>query len=327
MTIDQRNAGAAVNTDGAYPVDRWKQNMNGGGVISGQRSTVAPANFVNSLSQTVTTADTSIAAADYYYLNQNIEGFNVADLGWGTASAQSITISFQVRSSITGTYAVAFGNSAFNRLYVATYTVNAANTWETKTVTITGDTSGTWLTDNGIGLRVYFDLGSGSAYNATSSGSWLGTGVGIRLSTTVNWISTSGATFYLSGVQLEKGSTATPFEFRSIGQELALCQRYFELIDAATGAVPTTGQADSTSTAIAPIAFRTTKRAVPTFTVTGTLIGVTAGGGIANGSLSLSQGNVNYARLALSGASGLVAGNSVAIYATSNSTMSFSSEL
>ena len=227
MVIDQRNAGAAVTTDGAFPVDRWKQNMSGGGVISGQRSTVAPAGFVNSLSQTVSTADSSIAAGDYYYLTQNIEGFNVADLGWGTASAQSITVSFQVRSSVTGTYAVAFGNSAFNRLYVATYTINAANTWETKTVTIAGDTSGTWLTDNGIGLRVYFDLGSGSAYNASSSGAWLGAGVGIRLSSTVNWIATSGATFYITGVQLEAGSVASPFERRDYGRELMMCQRYY----------------------------------------------------------------------------------------------------
>jgi hypothetical protein len=269
MVIDQRNAGAAVTTDGAFPVDRWKQNMSGGGVISGQRSTVAPANFVNSLSQTVTTADSSIAASDYYYLNQNIEGFNVADFGWGTASAQSITISFQVRSSITGTYAVAFGNSAFNRLYVATYTVNAANTWETKTVTIAGDTSGTWLTDNGIGLRVYYDLGSGSAYNATSSGSWLGAGVGIRLSSTVNWISTSGATFYITGVQLERGSVATPFEFRSIGQEFSLCERYYEVqnVDVSMP-FPAICYANGV-TAVAYTRFRTKKRAAPSVTFSG----------------------------------------------------------
>jgi hypothetical protein len=129
---------------------------------------------------------------------------------------------------VTGTYSVAIGNSAFNRLYVATYSIFAADTWETKTVTIAGDTSGTWLTDSGIGLRLYFDLGSGSDYNASSADAWLGSGVGIRTSGSVNWIATSGATFYITGVQLEKGSVATEFERRPYGTELALCQRYYQ---------------------------------------------------------------------------------------------------
>ena len=240
MTIDQRNAGAAITSNGGFPVDRLTQNMSGGGVISGHQSTVVPAGFTNSLSQTVNTADSSIAAGDYYYLTHNIEGFNVGDFSWGTANAQTITLSFQVRSSVTGTYAVAFGNSAFNRLYVATYTVNSANTYETKTVTIPGDTSGTWLTNNGIGLRVYFDLGSGSNYNASSSGAWLGSGVGIRTSATINWIANAGATFYITGLQFEKGSTATPFEFRSIGTELGLCQRYYQNVKAGVGVAANT---------------------------------------------------------------------------------------
>jgi hypothetical protein len=314
MVIDQRNAGAAVTTDGAFPVDRWKQNMSGGGVISGQRSTVVPAGFTNSLGLTVSTADSSIAASDYY-LTQNIEGFNVGDLGWGTASAQTITVSFQVRSSVTGTYAVAFGNSAFNRLYVATYTVNSANTYETKTVTIPGDTSGTWLTDNGIGLRVYFDLGSGSNYNASSSGSWLGSGVGIRTSGTVNWIATSGATFYITGVQLEAGSVASPFERRDYGRELMMCQRYLPAFsaDAVSYRLPGAGICSSSTQTYCTIIFPQTTR-VPATGVTvssGSHFTVDVDGLVAPTSTSVSfssLSSLNAARISVTVAAGLTLG-------------------
>ena len=226
MRIDQRNGGAAISvTSNQYPLDRFYVSANASGVISAQRSTVAPSDFTNSISLTVTTARTSIAATDVYGFRQSIEGFNTADLNFGTAAAKTVTLSFWVRSSVTGTYAIAFWNSSFNRNYVATYTVNSANTWESKTVTIVGDTTGSWSTDNGQGLTVYWDLGSGSNYVGTS-GSWQSAGI-IRTSGSSNWISTNGATFYLTGVQLEVGSVATPFERRPYGLELALCQRYF----------------------------------------------------------------------------------------------------
>ena len=226
MRIDQRNGGAAISvTSNQYPLDRFYVSANASGVISAQRSTVAPSDFTNSISLTVTTARTSIAATDVYGFRQSIEGFNTADLNFGTAAAKTVTLSFWVRSSVTGTYAIAFWNSSFNRNYVATYTVNSANTWESKTVTIVGDTTGSWSTDNGQGLTVYWDLGSGSNYVGTS-GSWQSAGI-IRTSGSSNWISTNGATFYLTGVQLEVGSVATPFERRPYGLELALCQRYY----------------------------------------------------------------------------------------------------
>jgi len=251
MVIDQRNAGAAVTVNTAfytYTVDRWfGYGQASDGVFTGQRSTTAPTGFINSALFTVTTADSSIGASQVYGFGQKIEGFNVADLGWGTASAQTITLSFQVRSSVTGTYSVTFFNSAFNRGYTATFAVNVANTFETKTITILGDTSGTWLTDNSVGLTLWFSLGTGSTYLGTS-GVW-NAGTTYGATGQVNLIATNGATFYVTGVQLEAGSTASPFENRSYGVELALCQRYYyrRNYDQSTTDIVATFQAYSTA--------------------------------------------------------------------------------
>jgi hypothetical protein len=226
MRIDQRNAGASVTPANlVYALDRWRTETTGGGIYSVQRSTVAPSNFNNSLLVTVTTADASIASTDYYDVQQFIEGFNVADLAWGTANAQAITISFWVRSSVTGTFAGGIQNGAANRSYVFTYTISAANTWEKQTITIAGDTSGTWLTDNGRGLCLTFDLGNGSSYQ-TTAGSWVAS-YATGTSSSVKLISTVSATWYITGVQLEVGTSATPFERRLYNQELANCQRYY----------------------------------------------------------------------------------------------------
>jgi hypothetical protein len=227
MVIDQRNAGAAVTVDGAFPLDRWKIILDGGGALSAQRSTTAPAGYTNSLYITATTADTSLGTSDEYSFRHAIEGFNVADLGWGTANAQTVTLSFKVRSSVTGTYGGVLRNSAGDRIYVFSYTINSANAWEDKSVTIAGDTSGTWLTDNGIGIQLIFSLGAGSSRLA-SAGSW-GTTAGVQgVTGQTQWISTLNATFYITGVQLEQNTSATPFERRLYGQELINCQRYFE---------------------------------------------------------------------------------------------------
>jgi len=241
MVIDQRNAGAAVTTSGAFPVDRWIQFMFGGGVITGiQDSDVPSSAFQYSTKLTATTAAASIAATDFYAFNQNIEGFNAADLGFGTATASTVTLSFWVKSSITGTYAVALYNSAGTRGYPATYTISAANTWTFISLTIPGDTGGTWLKDNGTGITIRYDLGTGSNGNGTAN-TWntSGTFAASRTSSTVNWISTLNATFFLTGVQLEKGSTATSFDYRPYGTELQLCQRYYEK-SYATNIVPGT---------------------------------------------------------------------------------------
>ena len=224
MRIDQRNAGAAVTSDN-YTVDRWIRYFNTG-TVSVQRSSIAPAGFSNSLGVTITVGGNRNSTS-YGILQQAIEGYNIADLAMGTSSAKSVTLSFWVRSSLTGLFSGSMSASDNLSLYVFTYTISAANTWQYVTVTIPGYTSGVWATNNSTGTLIRFDLGSGSDYQVSASGSWV---VGTNKSSiagTVGLAQTTGATFYITGVQLEKGSVATPFEYRNFQQELAMCQRYF----------------------------------------------------------------------------------------------------
>jgi len=230
MVFDQRNAGASVSPmAGGYGVDRWKGSYLGGGAgrFSAQQSSTAPSGFVNSWLITVTTADASPASGYGYEVQQSIEGTNFYDLAWGTASASAATLSFWVRSSVTGTFPITLNNSVSDRVFGATYTINSANTWEYKTVAISGDTTGTWLTTTGIGVNVNFCFGGGSS-RTISTGWQAGSGsTPTNVTGCTQLIATSGATFYITGVQLEAGSVATPFERRQYGTELALCQRYY----------------------------------------------------------------------------------------------------
>lgn len=225
MRIDQRGSASSPVTVGsrAYAVDRWCAEKSGtsGSFTFGQSST-APAGFTNSFLCTVTTADASVAAGDIGWFEHHIEGYNVADLGWGTASATAVTISFWVRSSLTGTYSIVIQGGSN---YSANYTINVADTWEYKTLTIPGPTSGSWNTTNSTGLKIRFALMAGSNYQL-APGAWTG-GDYIGSNSQVNWMATNGNTFYITGVQLEKGSTATAFDYRAYGHELAMCQRYF----------------------------------------------------------------------------------------------------
>lgn len=227
MRIDQRNAGASVTGGVGYtfPVDRFKFYSSAASRLSGQRSTTAPTGFTNSLLMT-SLAVTTPAAGDEYQIYHMIEGFNTADFSWGTASAQTVTVSFWVRSSLTGTFSGSINNEGGTRSYVFTYAISAANTWEQKTITIPGDTTGTWVTGNTMGLQVVWDLGSGSNLNGTA-GTWA-SGFDTRTSGAVSLNGTSGATFYITGVQLEAGTVASPFERRDYGRELQMCQRYYE---------------------------------------------------------------------------------------------------
>jgi hypothetical protein len=230
MVIDQRNAGASVSipSTATYTLDRYGTVASQSSKFSVQQnagSVTPPAGFSNYLGVTSSSAY-SVPSNEIFTLYQNIEGFNTADLAWGTANAKTVTISFWVRSSLTGTFGGSVANNAFDRSYPYSYTISAANTWEYKTVTIAGDTTGTWVgATNGIGLRVYFPIGVGSDFSATA-GAWTGSGK-ISATGATSVVGTNGATFYITGVQLEVGSVATPFERRPYGTELALCYRYY----------------------------------------------------------------------------------------------------
>jgi hypothetical protein len=269
MVIDQRNAGAAVNGSGGtktYPVDRfYSQIYNTTGNTTGQQSSVAPTGFTNSMRITVQTADASVGATDQVWYGQDIEGFNVSDFGFGAAGAATITLSFWVYSNVTGTYCVTFKNSAENRGYTAEYTISASNTWEKKTITLAGDTTGTWLTTNGAGLKVWFVLMAGSSQQTTAN-TWNATSGSIATSNQVNFMSSTSNSWQISGVQLEVGSVATPFERRQYGQELALCQRYYYRVSPGVNSVNClgVGYADTTVAAQVKTIFPVTMRTAPT---------------------------------------------------------------
>lgn len=227
MQIAQRGTSTITGSASPqYPVDRWVV-YNGTGTVTFAQSTIAPPGFTNSIGATVT-ATGSYSTTGYTEIGQMIEGFSCQDLAWGTSSAKPITLSFWVRASVTGVYNVAIQNNGQNRSYTTTFSVNAANTWEYKIIQIPGDTSGTWLTNNSVGLRVWFQLGMGSNYDTTPN-VWAVGNLG-STSGAVDFATNSGATFYVTAVQLEQNVQPTPFEQRHVGAELFLCQRYFYII-------------------------------------------------------------------------------------------------
>ena len=274
MVIDQRNAGASVTpTTDTYVLDRWVAGASAASKYSVQQnagSVTPPIGFSKYLGVTSLSAY-SVAAGDNLSISQYIEGFNFADLMWGTANAKTVTLSFWVYSSLTGTFGGSLNNSAVNRSYPFSYSIPVANTWTQISITIAGDTTGTWVgATNGIGARLYFGLGIGSTYQGTA-GSWAGT---LYLSATgaTSVVGTNGATFYITGVQLEVGSSATGYEYRQYGQELALCQRYYETT-APAGVAPVNGAsanarqilcAYGTGSAALAVRFIVPKRASPT---------------------------------------------------------------
>ncbi len=268
MRISQQAGGAAVTGVADRPLDQWLIRNASDGAYSGQQDSSAPAGFVNSLKITTTTADASIGATQYFLLRNRIEGTNTADIAWGTANAKTVTLSFWVRSSLTGTFGVVVNNSGYTRSYPATYTISVADTWEYKTITVPGDTTGTWLTTTGIGVEVDFDLGVGSTYRGTA-GSWTGTGSIFGTTGATNVISTLNATWYVTGVQLEVGSVATPFERRPFGTELALCQRYYQQRGKSNNVnyqPYAIGAVGSSTGAVAIFSLPVIMRATPTFT-------------------------------------------------------------
>jgi hypothetical protein len=259
MTLNQRGFSGS-NSNNTYTLDRWVMQTGLDNKFTVAQSSTAPTGFSNSLLVTSSTAY-SVPSGEYYTIVQKIEGFNTSDLAFGTASAKTITLSFQVYSSLTGTFGGSLANSANNRSYPFTYTISTANTWTTASVTIAGDTSGTWIgATNGIGLNVIFGLGVGTTYSGTA-GAWAASDFRSATGAT-SVVGTNGATLYITGVQLEVGSTATSFDYRPYGTELALCQRYYQLAEGFGGT------SYATVNIGVPIQFKTEMRTSPSLTAT-----------------------------------------------------------
>ena len=235
MSIAQR--GTSLTNPNGYTLDRWFVATGVASTVIQQSSNVPTgAGFSSSLFYNQGASTWTPTGGQWNSLAQSIEGFNTADLMWGTANAQTVTLSFWVRASLTGTYSVALnnatttdiGSATVGRSYVSTFTVSAADTWQQVSITIAGDTSGTWLTTNGAGLSVVFSLGNASGYNTATTNAWQA-GKFLQTSGSVSLATNANSTFYITGVQLEKGSNATSFDYLPYGTELALCQRYFQL--------------------------------------------------------------------------------------------------
>jgi len=324
MVIDQRNAGASVTATGnPYTVDRFWLLTSQSGKFTAQQnagSVTPPVGFTKYLGLTSSSAYT-VTSSDYFSLIQSIEGFNVADLGWGTASAKTVTLSFQVYSSLTGTFTGSLQNNGQARSYPFTYTIPVANTWTTIFVTIPGDTSGTWLTNNGVGIYVFWSIGVGSTFAGTA-GSWAtGNYMGATGQTSV--VGTNGATWYVTGAQLEPGSSATGFEYRQYQQELALCQRYYQLIQGAWG-----GGQSSTTVALSAQTF-VVMRANPSVGQTGVLTVTNGNTDYSESSTGLNTYALNPTMIviALLNYSGITPGATYFLRASNSNSLTLSAEL
>lgn len=243
MRIDQRNAGAsATTTSSTYMVDRFQ--LYASTVTNAQtyqQVTDAPAGFSHSLKITNSSTAQAAGSAALYTPRQRIEGYNTAHLNWGTSDAKTVTVSFWVKASVTGTYPFAINNGSFNRSFVANYTISSANTWEYKTVIVAGDTLGTWNVDNSSGMVVMFSLDTNSSYETSTVDAWQ-TGSFRATSSNVHFLANASATWQITGVQLEANTTATPFEYLQYGQQYALCQRYYQTLMDCNQSYVNTGQ-------------------------------------------------------------------------------------
>jgi hypothetical protein len=279
MVIDQRNAGASVTNinGGVFSVDRWRTYGSQASKFTVQQnanSITPPAGFANYLGVTSSSAY-SLGAGDFFFIYQSIEGFNFADCNWGTANAKTVTLSFWVRSSLTGTFGGTFENSNSDRSYPFSYTISSANTWTQISVVVPGDTSGTWVgATNGLGVNVYFGLGVGTTYSGTAN-TW-NSGNYIAPTGAVSVVSTNAATWYVTGVQLEVGSSATSFDYRPYTTEFELAQRYYQKSSYGTTSYPSSG-----GYARAYASFAVVMRTAPTMAFTDLGSG---GSSIANGS-------------------------------------------
>jgi len=302
MTISQRYGGSSSTpSNNKHTLDQMRYDMSQSDKFAVKQVTNSPSGFSHSMRVT-SAASTSPGSSDYFLLQTFIEGTNSARLGWGTSNAQTVTLSFYVKSSIAGIYACGIRNQAYDRGITQTYEIKYPDTWERKTVTFPGDTSGTWLTTTNSGLKINFDLGSGSGFEAASTGTWLGTNDFIT-SNSVKLLETNGAQWYITGIQLETGRVATPFEHRGFREELAQCQRYYcksYNYETSPGTDTMIGSrwgrnydpTDSRSANVAVVPFPTTMRATPNVTFRGIHTGTT--GKWTTGSSNPNASNTDY---------------------------------
>jgi len=272
MVIDQRNAGASVTPVAQqYLCDRWKFGLSAASKFTAQQNAgpvTPPTGFIN-YSGITSSSSYSVTAGDLFYFAQAIEGLNITDLGWGTASAQTVTLSFWVRSSLTGSFGGSVGNNGTTN-YPFSYTISSANTWEQKTITIVGPTSGTFATTSAAGILLSFSLGAGSTYSGTA-GAWATSSFITQPTGSTSVVGTNGATWYITGVQLEKGSTATSFDYRPYGTEFNLCQRYYSALpDASAGNGLGAGVCLNSTTFYCVVVYPVPMRTSPSFSSTGT---------------------------------------------------------
>ena len=281
MSIDQRNSGSSITVgtvNPLYTLDRMAVQSSQSSKFSIQQnagSVTPPEYFKNYIGATSLSAY-SIASGDYFTIRQGIEGSNIINLAWGTSDAKTVTLSFWVRSSLTGTFGGSFTNDGFNRSYPFSYTISSANTWEKKSITVAGDTSGTWSTTNGLGIYVTLGLGVGSTYSGTA-GSWSASGL-LSATGATSVVGTNGATFYVTGVQLEAGTTASDFEFLPVDVNLARCQRYYQVLAPGGDKFIPVVQYQGSFRSLAYV-FSTKMRAVPSLSVD-TFSGFSSFGGI-----------------------------------------------
>lgn len=341
MIIDQRNAGANSTSVG-YTVDRWyyaaSQSSKGtwqqreaqNSSASNYESGSAPNGFKNSLKFTSSSAYT-VGSSDYFEFYQAIEGYNITDLDWGSSTAKPVTLSFWVKCSLIGTFSGAIQSSGANRSYPFTYTISSPNTWEQKTITIPGDTSGTWLTTNGVGMYVLLNLGSGSNYTSAAN-TWVSGNYNF-VSGSTSVVGTNAATFYITGVQLEKGSTASAFEQLHYTHILALCQRYFQKVDNGGSGNGYTNFGNATSYSSGVDCFRVQislpvkMRTFPSFSTTGAF--VTLGAVAGSTTVGLADGGGNPVVGLVLGISAASTGQTVIFRANNDTTaaLNFSAEL
>jgi hypothetical protein len=333
MLIDQRNGGSAVSaTNSGFAMDRWATTSYAGAPTTGKYTTqqvggAAPATqgFTGCL-RVISSAATAVGGSDIYAITQAIEGQNIQDLAWGSASARTITLSFWVQSSLTGNFGGALMNNDGNYNYPFQYTINVANTWEYKTITIPGPTAGTWLTNNGAGVYVRFGLGGGSAWSQPA-GAWTTT-TAYTANSSVNVVSTNGATWLITGVQFEVGSTATSFDYRPYGTEFMLCQRYYYKYVGASGnnyEMIGTGVATNATQADAGCPLPVPMRTVPSCAFTGTIFGYDQGNAQILSSIGAIYGGKSniYLNLIFTNAGGFSAGRGFIFYTQNATTASF----